>query len=137
MRASTHHNGNNRGEDNNVTRQESGQTLCTSLNLPGSSSPSPEDSSDKSTPLNIKPFRSDEGQIVGRGDRVGGNVCTKGSETKSESDEKGTCPVGPLGNDGSRIPVGFTVNGLTSRCNGDTDERESPVDDWDVEKLPP
>jgi hypothetical protein len=68
-----------RSEDDNVSREESGQRLSGFLNLPRTSDPSTEERSKESTSSDVEVFREDEGEIVRCGDRVGGDVGTESS----------------------------------------------------------
>jgi hypothetical protein len=66
------------GEDDNVSRQESSQALSRLLDLPRTSNPSTEERSDECSSLDVEPSGEKEGEIVRRGDTVGGDVGTEG-----------------------------------------------------------
>ena len=133
----THHDGDDRTENDDVARQEGCQTLRTGLNLPRRSCPSTNHSSEERSSLDVDILGSDERKVVRGRDRVGRDVGTESGETKGEGAEESPGSVFPQHDDLRGVPVQLAVDRLSGRCDSDSDEGEGPVDQGDEEELPP
>ena len=107
------------------------------MDLPRRGGPSAQDGSEERAALNVEVLGRDERKVVGRSDRVGGDVRTERGETERESDEERSGSVRPLLDDHRRVPIRLAVDRLTSGRDGDANERERPVHQGDEQHLPP
>lgn len=131
-----HHNRHNRRQHNDIPTQKRRQTLRARLDLPRRRSPPAHDRRDDRAAAEIQPARTEEGEIVARRDRVGRDVRAQRGEPEGEGAEEGRRAVGPQRDDGCRVPVEGTVDGLARGGDDDADEGEGPVDQGNEEELP-
>lgn len=110
----THHDRDDRRENDDISIEESRETRSARLDLPRACRPTAEDSGDEGAALYVEVFRSEEGKVIGRGDRVGRDIGTEGGETKGKRAEESGSPIRPEGDDHGGIPEESTVYRLTS-----------------------